>query len=122
MQRSTVPTLGVFAAPAILAASALLAVLSWAVVMHQPACLPGPMPADVQMLGEGPLDGHRTWLPVGERCTWATPSAGTVTETTYDVVASAGLFGGTAGILASAVVFVISARFGGDETQVWKRQ
>ena len=114
-------TLGVFAAPAVLAASALLALFSWGVVMHEPACLYGPMHPDEQVLGEGPIDGQRVWLPVGERCTWATPSGPTATTTTYDVGASAGLFGGAAGILASAVVFVISARSGDDETQFWKR-
>ncbi|QTE30498.1 hypothetical protein [Pengzhenrongella sicca] len=41
--------------------------------------------------------------------------------TNYDVGASAGLFGGTAGMLASVVVFVVSARSGADETPVGKR-
>jgi hypothetical protein len=121
VRRSTVATLGIFAAPAVLAASTLLALSSWAVAMHHPACLYGPLPPHVKVLGEGPIDGHRTWLPVAERCTWATPSGETATTTTYDVRASAGLFGGTAGILTSAVVFVISAKSGDDETQFWKR-
>ncbi|QTE30855.1 hypothetical protein [Pengzhenrongella sicca] len=122
MRRSTIATIGIFASPAILAGSALLAVTAWTAITHELVCLDAPTPVDPQVIGEGTLDGQRTWILVGERCTWATASGETVTTTNYDLAASIGLLGGVAATLTSAVVFVISARSGADDRPAWKHR
>ena len=114
MTRSTLATVGILVAPVLLAAALLLALVSAAVVAHQVVCLHGPAPAGAHAVGEGSVDGERVWLPVGERCTWATATGGTVTSTHYDLGASAGVWGGVAGALASVALFVSSARAGRD--------
>jgi hypothetical protein len=116
-------TVGIFIAPAVLAAAALLSAMSWVVIAREPVtlCLGAPAPADVRTVGEGAIDGERTWMPVGERCTWATATGGTVTGTHYELVPNVGLWGGFAGMLASVAFFAICAKAGDDDSPVGLR-
>ena len=121
MRRSTLATFGAFAGPVCFAASALLSVASWVPISLDVACLSAASPTDVEVDGEGAFGGERTWFPVGERCTWATTTGGTVTTTRYDLGANAGLYGGAAGMLASVTLFMLSAKAGDDDSPLRRR-